>query len=170
MTKPCEISWVEGTDDVRELARFFSDNVSASYISHSEIQTGRADKPGRWAHDLTETLESEMIERLAEPNGSLKLIQARSDGRLFGLAYVTFVRAARTPFLILEDIVVDRGHRGSGIGQGIVDWLRVAAGSEGIQRFFLESGLDNHKAHHFFEKNGFDQVSIVMMSDFGSQP
>ena len=47
----------------------------------------------------------------------------------------------------------------------MVDWIFNEALKEGIKRAFLESGKENHDAHHFFERNGFHQVSIVMMAD-----
>jgi hypothetical protein len=34
-----------------------------------------------------------------------------------------------------------------------------------MQRLFLESGVLNHRAHEFFERQGFRQASIVMMRD-----
>jgi len=32
-----------------------------------------------------------------------------------------------------------------------------------IRRLFLESGLQNERAHHFFEQEGFHAVSVIMM-------
>jgi N-acetylglutamate synthase-like GNAT family acetyltransferase len=69
------------------------------------------------------------------------------------------------PFIVLEDIVVDSSKRDKGIGQQMLDWIFARAKEEGIARAFLESGKENHDAHHFFERNGFRQVSIVMMAD-----
>ena len=161
-----QIGWCNDPNEVERLAELFAHNVTQSYISHSELQFGRAETPDKWAEDLTAKFRAEISERVPMASGaSLRIASAYDDNRLIGLAYVTFTKNVPAPFLILEDIVVDRNQRGSGYGQQMVDWIFNEALKEGIKRAFLESGKENHDAHHFFERNGFHQVSIVMMAD-----
>ena len=141
-------------------------NVTRSYISHSELQFGRAIAPDRWIDDLVGKFRAEIADRVpCAPGAMLRVAGAYRGDELIGMAYVTFDATVPIPFIVLEDIVVDQGERGSGIGQTILDWVFAQARQEGIRRAFLESGKDNHDAHHFFERNGFHQVSIVMMAD-----
>ena len=132
------VGWCNDRDEIDRLAEFFARNVTQSYISHSELQFGRAEAPDKWIDDLVAK---------------------------FKTAYVTFNTSVPIAFMVLEDIVVDRAKRGSGFGQTILDWVFAQGRREGIKRAFLESGKENHDAHHFFERNGFHQVSIVMMAD-----
>jgi GNAT superfamily N-acetyltransferase len=162
------IDWCRNTGEIDELAAFFAQNVTRSYISHSELQFGRAEAPDRWFPNLQEILKGEIEERVpfvspAESAG--RVASARQDGRLIGIAYVLFHCEAPIPFIVVEDIVVERAMRGGGLGQIMMDWIFARAREENIRRAFLESGKDNHDAHHFFERNGFKQVSIVMMAD-----
>lgn len=160
------IRWCREPDLLDQLAGFFAQNVSLSYISHSELQTGRALTPEQWNPDIRMIFREEMALRLDQPVGAaLRVVTAYRDGMLVGLAYVTFMKAVPRPFIILEDVVVDGAIRGEGIGQNLMDWIFAQARQEGITRAFLESGQKNHAAHHFFEKNGFHQTSIVMMAD-----
>ncbi|HEY4921561.1 MAG TPA: GNAT family N-acetyltransferase [Xanthobacteraceae bacterium] len=160
------VGWCNDRGEVDRLAEFFARNVTQSYISHSELQFGRAVAPDKWIAELVAKFKAEIAERVpCTPGAALRVASAYDGGELIGMAYVTFNATVPIPFVILEDIVVDQRRRSSGIGQGILDWIFAEARREGIKRAFLESGKDNHDAHHFFERNGFHQVSIVMMAD-----
>jgi GNAT superfamily N-acetyltransferase len=160
------IGWCNDPSEVGRLAAFFAQNVTQSYISHSELQFGRAQTPDRWFPNLEAVFKAEVEERVpCAPGAQFRVASAFSGDELVGIAYVTFNAEVPIPFLILEDIAVDRSKRGGGIGQEMLDWIFARAKEEGIKRAFLESGKDNHDAHHFFERNGFEQVSIVMMAE-----
>jgi GNAT superfamily N-acetyltransferase len=160
------VDWCRDRDEVDRLAAFFAQNVTQSYISHSELQFGRAEAPDKWIDDLVAQFRTEIAARVpCRPGAPLRVACAHDGNELVGMTYVTFNAEVPIPFIVIEDIVVDRRKRGSGIGQAIVDWVFAQARREGIKRAFLESGKDNHDAHHFFERNGFHQVSIVMMAD-----
>jgi GNAT superfamily N-acetyltransferase len=158
--------WCNDRDEIERLAAFFASNVTQTYISHSELQFGRAVAPDTWIVDLATQFKTEISERVpCAPGAALRVASAHDGDELVGLAYVTFNTDVPIPFMIVEDIVVDRHRRGGGLGQQLLDWIFAEARHEGIKRGFLESGKDNHDAHHFFERNGFHQVSIVMMAD-----
>jgi GNAT superfamily N-acetyltransferase len=161
------VDWCTDRDEIDRLADFFSRNVTQSYISHSEVQYGRAAAPDKWIADLHGKFAAEIAERIPyRPDAAQCVARAIDEkGQLIGIAYVTFNELVPIPFFVLEDIVVERGNRGTGIGQQMIDWIFSEARRRGIKRAFLESGKDNHDAHHFFERNGFYQVSIVMMAD-----
>jgi GNAT superfamily N-acetyltransferase len=160
------IGWCNDPSEVERLAVFFAQNVTQSYISHSELQFGRAQAPDKWFPNLKAVFKAEIEQRVPCPPGAqIRIFSAYSDDALVGLSYVTFAFDVPIPFFILEDIVVDRSKRGAGVGQAMLDWIFARAREEGIKRGFLESGKDNHDAHHFFERNGFEQVSIVMMAE-----
>jgi GNAT superfamily N-acetyltransferase len=162
------VAWCNDLSEVDRLADFFARNVTRSYISHSELQFGRAERPDKWIDNLVVQFRAEIAERIPfKPGALLRVANAYSGDELVGIAYVTFNASVPIPFIVIEDIVVDAGKRGSGVGQEIVDWIFAQAKQEGIKRAFLESGKDNHDAHHFFERNGFRQVSVVMMAELG---
>jgi GNAT superfamily N-acetyltransferase len=160
------VGWCNDRDEIDRLAEFFARNVTQAYISHSELQFGRAEAPDKWIDNLVAKFKTEIAERVpCAPGATFRVASAYSGDELIGIAYVTFNTKVPIPFIVLEDIVVDRAKRGSGFGQEILDWVFAQGRREAIKRAFLESGKDNHDAHHFFERNGFHQVSIVMMAD-----
>jgi GNAT superfamily N-acetyltransferase len=160
------IDWCNDPSDVGRLAAFFAENVTQSYISHSELQFGRAQTPDQWFPNLQAVLKAEIEQRVpCGPGAQLRVASAHSGDELVGIAFITVNLEVPIPFLVLEDIVVDRSKRGGGIGQQMLDWIFARAKEEGIRRAFLESGKDNHDAHQFFQRNGFEQLSVVMMTE-----
>jgi GNAT superfamily N-acetyltransferase len=165
-SKLIKVAWCDQNSNVDQLADFFAEQVTPSYISHSELQLGRARTPHEWAPNLKTIFRNEIAQRLINPNDPRKRIATAHDGNaLVGLVYVTFDLDAPIPFFILEDIVISKARRGSGIGQAMIDWIFSEGRRQGAKRAFLESGKYNHDAHHFFERNGFEQISIVMMAE-----
>jgi GNAT superfamily N-acetyltransferase len=169
-TAMIRVNWCNEPKDIDRLADFFARNVTQSYISHSELQFGRAEAPDKWVANIDAVFKAEIAARIpCKPGAQFRIASAYADNDLIGIAYVTFTANVPIPFIILEDIVVDRSKRAGGIGKAMVDWVFQQAKEEGIKRAFLESGKDNHDAHHFFERNGFRQVSIVMMADLAKE-
>jgi GNAT superfamily N-acetyltransferase len=163
------INWCGDVARSRELGGFFAQNVDAQYISHSELQGQRALSPGQWCDGLPDILSREIESRLGQTAGqapartSQPILVAEKQGALVGLSFVTFAGTARVPFAIVEDLIVAPALRGRGVGKAILDWIAAEARARDIRRLFLESGVGNERAHHFFEQEGFQTVSIVMM-------
>ncbi len=154
------IRWCADPAVAAELATFFAANITPDYISHSELQSPRALDIGVWSPDIAIQVLDEITDRITREGGTITpgtesypVMEARIDGRLVGVALVSFFLApAVVPYAVLEDITVDRTMRDRGIG---------------CARIFLESGIANHHAHALFERVGFSPCSVVMMKPLG---
>jgi GNAT superfamily N-acetyltransferase len=164
-----KIFWCGDPQRAGELAAFFVANVQPTYISHSELQGDRALGPSEWRDGLPELLQREIEPRLHDNRGGTPATTSRpvmvieEEGVLVALALVTFAGGQPVPFAVIEDLVVAGAGRGHGVGKEAMDWIAAEATARGIRRLFLESGKDNHRAHHFFEREGFEICSVVMM-------
>ncbi len=58
----------------------------------------------------------------------------------------------------IENVVVARNRRRSGIGSALVDELRIRAGSSGVPALLLEVRESNTAARRLYEKIGFSEV------------
>jgi len=85
------------------------------------------------------------------------VLVAEDNGAVVAIALVSYAETYAT----IEDIIVSPS--GVGIGKEIMDWIATEALSPGIHRIFLESGINNERAHRFFEREGFHATSVVMM-------
>jgi GNAT superfamily N-acetyltransferase len=163
--------WCREVAQADAAARLFSSNLTASYISHSELQGPRALAPGRWHPEIEKIIREDIRGRVsaaddAAPGEQTQLAAILEDeGRIVGVFLVTFSRAGAVPHAVLEDMVVERNARGKGYGSFFMKWIDQECLRRGIRRQFLESGIENHDAHHLFERSGFKQVSVVMMNE-----
>lgn len=159
------LAWADQDADHSALADFFVRNVDPQYISHSEMQYGRAIDKQTWNPELRARLVDEFA---ASCNGGVSpdqidgVVVGRLTNEVVLIAVVHVHFETPIPFAVLEDIVVKRECRGQGIATAYLRWIETQARELNIRRLFLESGLDNDSAHHFFEHAGFKQCSIVM--------
>jgi GNAT superfamily N-acetyltransferase len=122
--------------------------LTASYISHSELQGRRAIGPTEWVANINDVLRAEIRQRLREPLSSFPkqdkwqgVIELRTGEGLIGVSLVTITHDATVPFGIIEDIVVDGAQQGRGIGSRAMHWILDQFKKAGLKRAFLESGL-----------------------------
>ncbi len=159
------INWCTDRAAIAELARFFIDNTEPDYISHGEMQEGRALDADHWAPSLEQALIEEMEAALdARPADSRRrwFLSARDDNEIVAFGMVLFEAEALVPYAVIEDLVVRSSERNRGIGSQVLAWIEQEAKQRGCQRIFLESGIRNERAHSFFERAGFRVCSTVM--------
>lgn len=155
------VRWLSRTADRRlvpALARFFAENVSTCYISQTELWSGRAPDFAHWSPDLKRVIERELRDTLVRDRAR-RIAVVERNGELVGLSVV--VDLGRH-YSLLEDIVVKRDRRGSGVGRLLVRWLFRELRDMGKTSVFLESAGRNTAAHRFFKRQGFRRVSIAM--------
>ena len=166
-----EFRWCRDAAKAKSLAKLFSDNLTSSYISHSELQGPRAVSTTQWSADIAGVIEADLVGRCenpldAAPNASTMLTAYLTmNGEDVAVFLVTFSRAAHHPYVILEDMMVASHMRGHGCGTLFMRWIEGECAARAIGRMFLESGINNDHAHHFFEREGFKKISVVMMRD-----
>ncbi len=153
-------SWHALDESADELAQFFFMNVDPSYISHSEMWEGRATGPNEWAVDLNNRISQEYTEIISSSSRSKRIGIAKEGCNTIGLVVVCMNEAAK--YCVLEDMVIARLWRNSGVGERLLEWVVAEVRSCNIQSMFLESGIGNTAAHRFFQKHGFERCSIVM--------
>ena len=169
-TPAISFSWCHDATAEDALCKLYLHNVSADYISHSELQGERADAPGNWRADLPEVIRGEIRAALShdwEHGDSTLLAVATAGEAIVGMALVsidTRQRASKS-FAALDDLVLLPSVRGSGIGSLLVEWIAGELRSHGIARLFLECGAHNMTAQAFFQGRGFKQVSVVMLRE-----
>ncbi len=165
------VAWCRDPSQAPAVARLFAAQAEPSYISHSELQGGRAAAVGRWADDIEARIAREAAAACSPEGGGAKHLALLLDGvDLAGFAFVSFAEDAPVPYATLEDVLIAPAHRGRGAGRLVLDWIAAECRARNCRRLFLESGSGNHGAHRFFADRGFAQTSVVMMRDLGDLP
>lgn len=148
---------IEG--DAALAAAFAADVVARdpAYISHGEIQTGLSPDGKTWARDLASLYAADF----ANLEDRDLLVGRAGDGEIVAIAVVAWPQSDRTRYAVLEDLAVDPKIRSGGIGTRVVEAVMARAEARGAQWVFLESGVRNGRAHSFFERQGFLEISHV---------
>ena len=156
--------------DAALLQQTFIDHINAhpEYISHGEIQMGvgvashTADGKfaGRPAPDAAVQWHAYISEKLRSDEAAVFVAEDES-GQLLGFSVIDIEEDGAEPFGMLCDLLVLPESRSHGIGAALMqrdfEWFR----QKGINDIYLESGRDNHHAHAFFERRGFEHVSNI---------
>lgn len=161
-------SWCHDTHFKQEILDLFISNLSTNYISHSELQEGRAIDKTHWHPQLADKIAEDITRSIDPKHPSFLLAVGIENNQLLAAAFIT-LSTTNIPYATLEDMVVSPLTRGKGIGQQFFTWIEQECRTKGIQRLFLESGIQNQGAHHFFEKAGFAPVSVTMMKELDKQ-
>lgn len=140
----------------------FINALTTDYISHSEIQYGRAVNANEWQSDLDTQFQSDIDLAIAEDEPEYAMAIVLENNILLGAAFVRYTQAA-IHFATLDDLMMAPQARGSGLGGQFLSWIEKEIKQQGINHIFLESGIRNQGAHHFFEKHGFTPVSVTML-------
>lgn len=152
--------WTDAAADRAQAAAFFARVISLDtrYISHGEIQCGLSPDGTRWADDL----DARFAEDLADPDPGAGLLLMRSaGGAIVAAAIVEWVETPRVRFAVLADLAVDPALRSGGTGARMVAAIEAEARRRAMGWIFLESGKDNARAHAFFERHAFREISHV---------
>ena len=95
------------------------------------------------------------LERLAIVGD--RVVVAEADGEVAGLAHlqVTPTIEHDRPVAKIGALVVEKSHRGTGVGLALVDALEVEARERGCGVLFLTTAERRDDAHLFYERVGF---------------
>lgn len=143
----------------------------------TEIDFATADDLPQLADLLHElfTLESDFRpERDKQLRGLRAILDDPALGRLFVLrvgskvegmanALITVSTAEGGRVLLLEDVIVSREHRGSGLGRRLVEHIGDWAREQGMTRVTLLADRDNHAALDFYRRLGFEQSGMTVL-------
>jgi GNAT superfamily N-acetyltransferase len=152
-------SWPRGSDELAQAAAFLAQTLRAqpAYISHGEIQCGLSSDGRRWARDLA----ARLAEDLAGLDEGRSVFVAREGTGIVGVAVIKWSAGGRIRYAAIEDLAVADALRSHGLGAAMIDAIETEARRRGGAWLFLESGLDNHRAHAFFGRHGYRPLSKV---------
>jgi len=171
--KEIEIS-IATKQDIPILADIFWSHINANhqYISHGEIQMGvgiakinnegniytfPAEK-GRemWFKYISNKIEDTSNSTVFKAETSLD-----SHNIITGFCIVEIDEDGSSPFGMLCDLLVIEQYRSHGIGDLLMNEALSWFKNHEISDIYLESGKNNHDAHSFFQKRGFEHISEI---------
>lgn len=143
------------------LCDFFSFIVEnhKDYISHGELQMGVASDPGQLTPDYKDHWLRYLDRQTGNPDNSLLICEEKE--KITGFVLFGIANDGAQPYGLIFDLSVSPERRGQHIGLQLLQEALGHFRERGIKDCYLESGVNNHSAHHFFRKHGFNQVSDI---------
>ena len=104
------------------------------------------------------------LELIIKNSNTGTILIARDNDEVIGMVNLlyTISTALGTRVGILEDMVMSRSARGSGIGSKLIQFALGYAEEHGCKRITLLTDNDNVGAHKFYQKHGFSRSPMVV--------
>jgi ribosomal protein S18 acetylase RimI-like enzyme len=99
---------------------------------------------------------------VADPN--VALIVAKDDERVIGMATLYMITKFAKRTAHVEDVVVDSGYRGQGLGQKVMEVLIQTARDEGVKTVHLTSRPERVAGNKLYQKLGFQKKETNVYS------
>jgi GNAT superfamily N-acetyltransferase len=99
---------------------------------------------------------------VAGPEDLARVLVADGAGMIIGMASVQVLisTAEGGPVGMVEDVIVDRQHRGMGVGTVLLEHVVVWSKSKGLRRLQLLADVKNENAISFYEKRGWQRTGL----------
>lgn len=153
--------WLTDKTRVKELVDFFITHKTDSYISHGEMMSGRAVNTHHWNPDLDIILTEQLLTDFnSDGSSKLNILIAENDNKeIVGMMVFNVINSPFKKYAILEDMLLDQSVRGQSLGSKLLEKAIKESKNWNISFILLESGVNNHGAHQFFNRYGFKKVS-----------
>jgi ribosomal protein S18 acetylase RimI-like enzyme len=94
-----------------------------------------------------------------------RVLVAEVHGKVVGMCTGQLVisTAEGGPAVLVEDVVVDPGHRGQGIGRALLDALATWARNQGASRMQLLADTNNRPALVFYDRRGWQRTALICL-------
>jgi GNAT superfamily N-acetyltransferase len=143
-------------ENIEQYLSIFRECRHDAYISHGEVLCGRATNDFKWADDILVQMKQEFVSDLH--SSDYIVFEILRDDEIIGFAILELCKKEKAA--VLDDIMITKNAQGQGIGAETLRLIEAYLRSKNFGILLLESGIQNQKAHDFFEKNGFTQVSV----------
>ena len=133
-------------------------NITTRVLAASDSSRMRNELVALYNHlsvDPAPVTPAQLEAALACPN--VCVIGAYERARIVGMGTVAIIPLLNKTISTIQDVVVDRQHRGKRIGPRIVRELLVIACARGAQFCDLTSHPDREAANEMYQRLGFEQ-------------
>ena len=147
--------------DKERVVEIFTRNLETykNYISHGELQMGLTYDGLNLVTDFKEKWTKYLERHHNNPKSFVYVCE--DDATIVGFTILGIENDHDKDYGVVYDMLIVPEYRGKGAGGKILDFALELFKSKDITQCYLESGVDNHSAHAFFEKKGFEHVSNI---------
>jgi ribosomal protein S18 acetylase RimI-like enzyme len=115
-------------------------------------------------HDISPEAIASTFEKIKVHKGIYKNYVAVLDDKIVGfisaIVYKSFFHTGGTA--LINELIVDKDFRGRGIGELLINKIKVLAHIQNFNEIEVSTTLENKKAIAFYKKNGFVDESVLL--------
>jgi GNAT superfamily N-acetyltransferase len=121
--------------------------------------------------DVDEDRNRSFFRRFLAPSEDGLLLGAWLDGELAGYAclYWFFSSTRAAEVVLMNDLFVAEGHRGEGVGRGLIDAARKVARDRGARHLEWSTAPDNLTAQRLYDATGAERSTWITY-ELGPEP
>lgn len=113
---------------------------------------------GQLGYDVTASDAAAKLSRILSRQDHQFLV-AGADGQTIGWLHAAITESIEAePFVVIGGLVVDRGHRGHGVGRSLLEHAEAWAQKQGCSIVRVWSSTLRTAAHEFYEHLGYTKV------------
>lgn len=130
------------------------------------LQIHHRGRPDIFRPDTRKYTDAELQALLSDPKTPIFVAQAEAE--ILGYAFCQLQETVGSLLLhdrrslYIDDLCVEEGQRGQGIGKALLDYVRSYAARQSCHSITLNVWALNQDALRFYEKNGFQPMKYVM--------
>lgn len=150
-------------EDITTIVLLAKNFCPKEYISHSEIIEAFAAEPLKWNPEWWLRFESFLHTHFEMNPEWLQVIENCDIQEVIGYAVLQIDQEFdyAQKYGTVHDILVHPEFAGKGLGSNFFKYIEEFLILRDCEFLLFESGSENHKAHHFFEKHQYQVVSKV---------
>ena len=146
--------------DSPRVKEIFSECFNPQYVSHTEIQEGRATAEGFPLVGAADLLAAEVLRTITDPGRGIMLV-AELGTRIVGFAFSGIETKMGGRYGVCYDLCVLPEARRKGVGRSLITATVSLMETKGVNAVFAESNISNSPAHGLLESLEFRPVSTV---------
>ena len=109
-----------------------------------------------------QSTEEDMACRLAElnqqANDAIFVAESETDGVVGWIHLHVHRDLLNNPVVLINGLVVDKAHRGQGIGSEMLEQAELWGQAHGCEAIYVKSNIIRERAHRFYEKHGYRHI------------
>lgn len=109
-------------------------------------------------HLYTSCEIADSTEQILHKSENKIFVAENQDGKVVGYIFTgTCYYLGFKPFVEVIQLLVDKHHRGEGVGSSLIEFTEEYYKEQGIEKIKLHSRIDRERAHNFYRKQGFKE-------------
>jgi len=134
----------------------------------AQLMTQLTEASGYEGWQVSPERVEESLRKMAD-NDAYQVLLAEDEGQVVGLLSLSFRHTLfhLAPSALIDELVVEQGHRGRGVGQRLMAEAIERCRAAGCCEVEVSTERSNEAAQEFYRQHGFNHEAVLFELEFG---